>query len=105
MKKLTFNPLEMMLLHLLQEKPRYGYEMMEQIRQRSGDTFLLQAGTLYPVLHGLEAKGCITSQEQVVEQGRARRFYFITETGLKQLALQKNQWDAFRRAVERTMEE
>lgn len=75
------------------------------IRQRSGDTFLLQAGTLYPVLHGLEAKGCITSQEQIVEQGRARRFYSITETGLKQLALQKNQWDAFRRAVERTMEE
>ena len=105
MKKLTFNPLEMMLLHLLLEKPRYGYEMMEQIKKRSGDTFLLQAGTLYPVLHGLEAKGCITSQEQVVEQGRARRFYSITEAGLKQLAMQKNQWEAFRRAVEQTMGE
>ena len=46
-----------------------------------------------------------TVAEQIVEQGRVRRFYSITETGLKQLVLQKNQWETFCHAVERTMEE
>ena len=51
----------MLLLRLLEERDRYGYQMIEELRRRSDHTFDLKAGTLYPLLHGLEEKGWITS--------------------------------------------
>ena len=51
----------MMLLKLLSEKDMYGYEMIETLRQRSQNVFELKAGTLYPLLHNLEAKGYLSS--------------------------------------------
>lgn len=47
----------MLLLRLLEERDRYGYQMIEELRRRSDHTFDLKAGTLYPLLHGLEEKG------------------------------------------------
>ena len=44
----------MLLLRLLEERDRYGYQMIEELRRRSDHTFDLKAGTLYPLLHGLE---------------------------------------------------
>ena len=58
----------MLLLRLLEERDRYGYQMIEELRRRSDHTFDLKAGTLYPLLHGLEEKGWITSY-----QGRGRK--------------------------------
>lgn len=45
-----------LILKLLEEKDMYGYEMIETLAARSDDTFRLKAGTLYPILHGLEKK-------------------------------------------------
>lgn len=46
-----------LILKLLEEKDMYGYEMIETLAQKSDHTFDLKAGTLYPLLHGLEKKG------------------------------------------------
>ena len=46
----------MLLLKLLSEKDMYGYEMIETLREKSQNVFELKAGTLYPVLHGMEDK-------------------------------------------------
>ena len=46
----------MLLLRLLEERDRYGYQMIEELRRRSDHTFDLKAGTLYPLLHGLKEK-------------------------------------------------
>ena len=46
----------MLILSLLEEKDRYGYEMIEALREKSQNVFELKAGTLYPLLHGLEEK-------------------------------------------------
>ena len=46
----------MLLLKLLSEKDMYGYEMIETVREKSQNVFDLKAGTLYPVLHGMEDK-------------------------------------------------
>lgn len=54
----------MLLLRLLAERDMYGYQMIEELAQRSNDTFALKAGTLYPILHALEADGSIESYEQ-----------------------------------------
>ena len=53
----------MMILRLLTEKDMYGYEMIDTLKKRSENVFELKAGTLYPLLHGLEEKQFVTSYE------------------------------------------
>ena len=74
----------MLLLRLLEERDRYGYQMIEELRRRSDHTFDLKAGTLYPLLHGLEEKGWITSY-QGEGGGRTRKYYHLTEKGGREL--------------------
>ena len=58
-KNLVPGSAQMLLLRLLAERDMYGYQMIEELAQRSNDTFALKAGTLYPILHALEADGSI----------------------------------------------
>ena len=52
-KSLVSGSMAMLILSLLEEKDRYGYEMIEALREKSQNVFELKAGTLYPLLHGL----------------------------------------------------
>lgn len=70
----------MLLLALLEGRDMYGYEMIEALRARSNEVFRLKAGTLYPLLHSLEAQGWVTSSDGVAN-GRTRRYYAITRDG------------------------
>ena len=72
----------MLILRLLSEKDMYGYEMIDTLRKRStlDRVFELKAGTLYPLLHGLEEKHYLTSYEQEV-LGKVRKYYRITREG------------------------
>ena len=63
-KSLMSGSMTMLLLRLLAEKDMYGYEMIDTLRKKSCNVFELKAGTLYPLLHGLEAKGLLTVYEQ-----------------------------------------
>ena len=74
----------MLLLQLLSEKDMYGYEMIEVLQQRSNHVFELKAGTLYPLLHGLEARNQLLSYEKEAG-GKMRRYYQITKEGRKEL--------------------
>ena len=56
-KTLLSGSMTMLLLKLLDEKDMYGYEMIDTLRKKSNNVFELKAGTLYPLLHGLEEKG------------------------------------------------
>ena len=66
----------MLLLALLEGRDMYGYEMIEALRARSNEVFRLKAGTLYPLLHSLEAQGWVTSSDGVAN-GRTRRYYAL----------------------------
>ncbi len=88
----------MMILQLLSEKDMYGYEMIEALRSRSQNVFELKAGTLYPLLHGLEEKYFLTSYEREV-QGKTRKYYQITKEGRKQLERKKEEWETYSQAV------
>lgn len=72
----------MLILSLLEEKDRYGYEMIEALREKSQNVFELKAGTLYPLLHGLEEKNFVSCYEQEVV-GKVRKYYSLTATGRK----------------------
>lgn len=69
-----------MVLGLLREKTMYGYEISNEIDKRSGKK--LNIAVLYPVLYRLEEQGYVRISDTVIENGRARNYYSITDAGL-----------------------
>ena len=76
-KTLVSGSMAMLLLKLLSEKDMYGYEMIDTLRKRSQNVFELKAGSMYPLLHGLEEKNLLTSYEEEV-LGKDRKYNSIT---------------------------
>lgn len=97
-KSLTSGSMTMLILKLLSEKDMYGYEMIDTLRKRSQNVFELKAGTLYPLLHGLEEKGLLTVYEQEY-QGKTRKYYHVTKEGLKLLERKVEEWNVYADAV------
>jgi len=83
-KSLLTGSMTMLVLKLLSEKDMYGYEMIDTLRKKSQNVFELKAGTLYPLLHGLEEKGMLKVYEQEY-LGKTRKYYSITKEGKKLL--------------------
>lgn len=101
-KALMSGSMGMLLLKLLSEGDKYGYEMIETLRQRSQNVFELKAGTLYPLLHGLEEKKLLTSYEMEA-MGKVRKYYSITKEGRKTLKLKEEEWKDYSLAVLRVL--
>ena len=97
-KSLVSGSMGMLILKLLSEKDMYGYEMIDTLRKRSENVFELKAGTLYPLLHGLEDKHYLTSYEQEV-LGKMRKYYSITKEGRKYLEAKQAEWQQYAKAV------
>lgn len=97
-KKSISGSLSLLILQLLSRKDMYGYEMIEALNGESGQVFDLKAGTLYPLLHGLEREGNIASYEETAN-GKLRRYYRLTPMGRGELARQKKEWQAYAAAV------
>ncbi len=87
---------ELLILNLLARRPRYGYELVQAIRQSTNGTLEFGEGCVYPILHRLEAEGQLDSKRQMVG-GRSRVVYRVTVQGKKQLASTTMTW---RRIVE-----
>ena len=97
-KSLVSGSTMMLILKLLEEKDMYGYEMIETLREKSENVFELKAGTLYPLLHGLEEKEFVKSHEQEAG-GKTRKYYSITREGKKQLRTKEKEWKEYAGAV------
>ena len=102
-KSLVSGSMALLVLKLLESGDLYGYQMIEELRRRSEDAFHLRAGTLYPLLHGLEEKGLVTACERTAENGKARRYYHLTEQGGKALREKETAWESYARAVRRVL--
>lgn len=94
----------MLVMALLREGDMYGYQMIEELRRRSDHTFDLKAGTLYPLLHGLEEKGWITSYQEGTDTARPRKYYHLTTSGGAQLEEKRAYWRSYSRAVDKVLE-
>ena len=97
-KALISGSMTMLLLRLLAENDMYGYEMIETLREKSQNVFELKAGTLYPLLHGMEDKKYLTVYEKEVG-GKVRKYYSITKEGRKLLETKKAEWMEYQSAV------
>ena len=97
-KNLVQGSMALLLLRLLETKDMYGYEMIEALRSKSNNVFELKAGTLYPLLHSLESKGYVRSDEDA-SSGKKRRYYQLTESGRHHSSEKKQEWMAYQAAV------
>ena len=92
---------ELLILSLLDARPRHGYELSKLIHTRSGGQLTFHIDSLYPLLYRLEERGWIKGAWVEKADERRRRFYRVTPEGRRALAQQKETWDAFVEAVRR----
>ena len=85
----------LLVLALLEDEDKYGYQMIRELECRSDHTFTMKEGTLYPILHSLEEHGEICSYEQTSDVGRRRRCYRLTRQGIKTLDRCRREWNTF----------
>ena len=102
-KSLVSGSMAMLVMKLLEDGDLYGYQMIEELRRRSDDSFHLKAGTLYPLLHSLEEKGLVTAYEKAFGSRKTRRYYHLTEQGGKALREKESAWENYARAVNQVM--
>lgn len=88
-----------MILSLLERQDLYGYELIKELERKSAGVFALKEGTLYPILHAMEAEGRVESY-WTEAGGRKRKYYRITKQGKKQAEQKKQEWLRFRGAVD-----
>jgi DNA-binding PadR family transcriptional regulator len=88
------------VLSLLHEQPMYGYELVKTVNDRTNGILQWKEGTLYPLLHKMQAQRLIKAEWQTSEDtGKDRKYYFITPKGEKLLSESKSQWLELSKAV------
>src|ERR1700755_902845 len=95
---------ELLILSLVEDRPRHGYEVGTLIEQRSGGMLRFNVASLYPLLYRLEKRGWIQGRWVEKPGQRRRRYYQMTSEGQKILASQRRGWKAFVEAVNRITE-
>ena len=92
---------EMLILALVEDRPRHGYEIAKLIEQRSDGVLQFHVASLYPLLYRLEKRGLISGRWVEKAGQRRRRFYKLTAAGQKILNEQRETWKEFFAALDR----
>ena len=92
---------ELLVLSLVEDRPRHGYEIGQLIELRSRGVLHFNVGSLYPLLYRLENRGWIKGRWVEKTGQRRRRYYRLTPAGEKVLAAQRNTWRDFVGAINR----
>ncbi len=93
---------ELLILRLLQHEEMYGYEIVQAIRRRTGAVIAVGEGVVYPVLHGLERDGALTSRRKTVNS-RSRIYYSVTAVGAHRLAGLSESWTSLAAAIQKML--
>jgi PadR family transcriptional regulator PadR len=107
--KLLTGTVDMLLLDVLARGDSYGYQITQDVLERSGGAFELKEGSLYPALHRLERRRHVQSywvddrdrrSERRAPEGRRRKYYRLTATGRRALEAKRREWERFTAGVE-----
>ena len=91
--------LDLLILKIVALEPQHGWAISERIQQTSSDVLRIQQGSLYPALHRLERRGWIKAKWGASENNRRAKYYELTSSGRKQLALEESAWRKLSAAV------
>jgi PadR family transcriptional regulator, regulatory protein PadR len=94
-----------LVLSLLNSRPMYGYEIIKVMDTKSNGVFNFKEGTLYPILHSLEADDIIEAYWSDSEEGRKRKYYKITDKGRLHMEEKKEEWSVFSKTVNNVLGE
>ena len=94
--------LDLLLLSIIEDGPRHGYAVIEELRQRTDGAIDLPEGTIYPALHRLERAGLLESSWTEVN-GRRRRSYTLTSGGKRAATEKRREWTTFAATVQRVV--
>ena len=92
---------ELLILSLVEDQPRHGYDLSKLIELRSGGVLKFRVASLYPLLYRLEKRGWIHGRWIEKAGQRRRRYYRLTPGGAAVLATQRSTWRAFATAISR----
>ncbi len=92
---------ELMILSLVESRPRHGYEISKLIESRSQGAVRFNVASLYPLLYRLEKRGWLQGRWMEKPGTRRRRFYKLTSEGKKVLRAQRTTWQSFVTAINR----
>jgi transcriptional regulator len=95
--------LDLLILRTLQKEPQHGWAISDRIQQISDNVLQINQGSLYPALHRLEHQGWIAAEWKVSELGRRAKYYTLTTSGRRQLAVEAHAWDRMSNAIGRVM--
>jgi PadR family transcriptional regulator PadR len=96
--------LDMLVLQALLREPMHGYAIAQVIRNRSGELFTVETGSLYPALHRLERQEWVKSEWKLTDSKQRAKFYQLTALGKKQLTADHERWLQLVRAIGAVME-
>ena len=92
---------ELLILSLIEHRPRHGYEISKQIEQRSDGVLKFNVASFYPLLYRLEKRGFISGRWVEKAGQRRRRYYQLTGQGKTVLKEQRSSWAEFVNAINR----
>ena len=92
---------ELLILSLVEDQPRHGYDIGTLIERRSNGTLKFHVASLYPLLYRLEKRGWIQGRWVEKAGQRRRRYYRLTAEGKRVLKAQRNSWREFVEAISR----
>lgn len=95
--------LDLLILRTLQKDAQHGWAISDRIQQISEDVLRINQGSLYPALHRLEHQGWIEAEWKVSELGRRAKYYHLTATGRRQLAIETREWERMATAIGRVI--
>jgi PadR family transcriptional regulator PadR len=96
--------LDLLVLRILALGAHHGHGIAMAIQTRSGDTLLVDHGSLYPAIQRLEQRGWISGTWGTSENNRRARFYTLTTTGRGQLSVETGRWNRLVDSIARVME-
>ena len=94
---------ELLVLSMLEPRPRHGYEIGKLIERRSNQRIQFRIGSLYPILCRLERKGWIVGRWVEKAGERRRRYYRLTAAGRRFLAAERGTWKEFVATINRLL--
>jgi transcriptional regulator len=96
-------PLEMLILKALTLEPMHGWGISLRLQQLSRDVLQINQGTLYPALHRMARAGWVVSDWRASENNRRAKYYSLTKMGRQRLAVERENWQTFAKAIEEVM--
>ncbi len=85
----------LLILSVLSVEPMYGYQIIQELAQRSNGYFEMKEGLLYPLLHRMQREELVSSEWQTMSGERRRKYYTITGAGRRALKEQSQEWQVF----------